>query len=238
MSSLIISIHDVSPATAEESAWWLERLEVYGLHATLLVIPGPWRGAAISRRSPLSRKLLAWAEAGHEVSLHGWSHTEAGSGGLASRLIARGAGEFAALGSEAARRRLEMGLSVLESNNIPVTGFTPPGWLISPDASRQVRMTGLSYYTTHTAIHDLHRRRKLTVPVVCHRPRSPLARCAAAVVRAGYHLADFTGRDLRLAIHPDDTHVPLLVDATVRVIEAALEDGRNACSYRSYLDSA
>jgi hypothetical protein len=78
----------------------------------------------------------------------------------------------------------------------------------------------------------------LRVPVVCHRPRSPLTRLAANVVRAGYHLSHAVGGDLRLAIHPDDTHDPRLVSSTLDVIETALNHGWTAVSYRSYLEAA
>jgi predicted deacetylase len=238
MSSLIVSVHDVSPATAEESAWWVERLEDYGLKATLLVIPGPWRGAALSRQDRMSRRLLSWADAGHEVSLHGWNHTQADAGGQVVRLVARGSGEFATLDAGEARSRLEMGRSLLESNHIPHPGFTPPGWLISRDAAPQVGVAGFDYYTTLAGIHDLRRRRVLHVPVVCHRPRSRLTGLAAAVVRAGYHLSHVAHRDLRLAIHPDDTHDPRLVATTLHLIETALDSGWQTTTYRSYLETA
>ncbi len=237
MSALIVSVHDVSPATIAESAWWVERLEDYALKASILVIPGPWRGAAMSRHDPLSRRLLTWADAGHEVSLHGWDHTQPGRGGHVARLLARGAGEFATLDGRDAKSRLEMGLTIFEHNHVPLSGFTPPGWLVSSDAARQISLAGFSYYTTHTAIHDLHRDRILRVPVVCHRPRSPLTPLAAYVMRAGYHLSHAFGADLRLAIHPDDTHDPRLVNATLDLIETALSHNWTATSYRSYLET-
>lgn len=75
----------------------------------MLAVPGPWRGSELAD-APESAALLRDAAArGHEIALHGWTHTAQPGGGRTRRLsgafAARGAGEFWAL-DEAARRCL------------------------------------------------------------------------------------------------------------------------------------
>ena len=50
---IIVSLHDVAPATATASARWLEVVERQQMVATLLVVPGPWRGSSIDTRPEL-----------------------------------------------------------------------------------------------------------------------------------------------------------------------------------------
>lgn len=237
MSGLILSIHDVSPATFEETDWWVTHLEQLGIRATLLVIPGPWRGHSMSVGDPLARPLRRWEERGHEISLHGWEHVQQGRGRLLGQVLARGAGEFANLDGSSAGTRLAVGMELLAANDLTVTGFTPPGWLISSEARDSVARAGIGYFTTHRAIHDLGRARVLNVPVVCHRPGSRLSLLGTKVMRNGYRLSRWTGRTLRLAIHPDDTHDQCLSETTLSVLRSAVESGVRVLPYRTYLES-
>src|SRR5260370_21252853 len=98
---LLVSIHDVAPASAEASIKWLADLDARGIPATLLVIPGPWREARLSEDPALLAELHEARERGHELAMHGWCH-QAGPGGSAWRrttahLMARGAPAFATL---------------------------------------------------------------------------------------------------------------------------------------------
>lgn len=237
MSSLIVSIHDVSPATAVETAWWVDQVERLGKRATLLVIPGPWRGRSMSVGDPLSVSLRLWAGRGHEISLHGWDHRQSTKKPVA-RILARGAGEFAGLDSAGSESRLVAGLGLLSANEIAASGFTPPGWLISRDAARAVRHVGIDYLTTHLTIHDFLEKRTLNVPVVCHRPGSPLSGAGVIAMRAAYAMARRTGRDLRIAIHPDDAHDRRLAATTLRILRSAVQSGLDVVPYRDYLGAA
>lgn len=237
MSLLIVSVHDVSPATSAESLWWVDRLEDLGIRATILLIPGPWRGCEMTRSDRIVGLAKTWSDRGHELSLHGWRHTQR-VGGLTARLAARGAGEFAGLDSRQAENSLTAGLQRLDELSLVSSGFTPPGWLISTGSRDAVDRLGIGYFTTHRTIHDRVRGREYRVPVVCHRPSSVLSGAGNATVRLAWKFARATRRDLRLAIHPDDTHSRCLRETTLSVLRSAVDSGVEVLSYADYLEAA
>ena len=74
MTSLIVSVHDVAPATSELSRRWLDNLETMGVKASLLVVPGFWK----SRHLHDNQNFIDWLHAaelnGHEIVQHGLHH--------------------------------------------------------------------------------------------------------------------------------------------------------------------
>jgi predicted deacetylase len=92
--SLVVSVHDVSPATAEQTARWGSDLDTLGISASLLVIPGPWRGMCLADTPDYAPVLAQRVERGDDIVLHGWTHTAGPEGPwprrLAGNLIARG----------------------------------------------------------------------------------------------------------------------------------------------------
>lgn len=244
---LVVSIHDVAPATAAETRRWLADLDGLGVRATLLVVPGPWREPALADAPEYGAELRRTAEAGHELALHGWTHT-AQPGGTSSRrwtgqIAARGAGEFWTLDAAEARARIDQGLAVLRQAGIEPEGFVPPGYLASPGAQRALAESGLRYWTSHFGLHDLHAGVRHTVVALSHRPAMGAAADGRPFgERSGDYLIEhspqwFTrrGRPLRLALHPDDLHRPGLRETTLRAIERALELGARAMTYRELL---
>ncbi|NUP47597.1 MAG: DUF2334 domain-containing protein, partial [Catenulispora sp.] len=72
--TLLVSLHDIAPASAAATRRWLADLDARAVPATLLIIPGPWRGARLSQSPDLIADLHAAASRGHEPALHGWAH--------------------------------------------------------------------------------------------------------------------------------------------------------------------
>ncbi|NUR57109.1 MAG: DUF2334 domain-containing protein [Catenulispora sp.] len=240
--NLLVSIHDIAPASAIATARWLADLDARDVPATLLVIPGPWRGAPLSQNPDQVVELHAAAHRGHELALHGWAHRAGPDGArwrrTAARLLARGAAEFAALDEEEATRRLTAGLSELAALDIEPVGFHPPGWLASPGSYKALRRVGLRYTTSHLFVHDLITERRHALPALSHRPggwgesfgASFLRRSATAMIRSG--------RSFRVALHPDDLDHPGLRRTTLAVIDAALAAGYRAATYSGLLMSS
>jgi predicted deacetylase len=54
---LVVSVHDVGPASATPTAIWLDALDRRGLRSSLLVIPGRWRGDSLADRRTFQRLL-------------------------------------------------------------------------------------------------------------------------------------------------------------------------------------
>lgn len=235
MSWLVVSVHDVAPATAPACRAWATDLDRLGVPLSLLVVPGPWRGRSLLDDAETAVWLHRRVDGGDEVVQHGWRH-EGVPGGARWRqavgsVVARGCAEFAALDEPEAARRLAFGGEVLERLGFFVTGFTPPGWLASPGALRAVRRLGFRYTTTHLGVHDLATGTVRRAPALSHRPGSRAERIGAELlVRASRHQAR-AGRNVRIALHPDDRARPELVEASLQAVADVLELGVRPRTY-------
>jgi len=143
---LVVSIHDVAPATAEETRQWCRDVDSLGIPTSLLVIPGPWRGSSLADEPSYGDVLRERVAAGDDLVLHGWVHRAGPEGSRLRRTVcqavARGAAEFGALDEAQATERLEAGRAVLAGLGLTVDGFTPPGWLASRAADRALARAG------------------------------------------------------------------------------------------------
>lgn len=252
---LVVSVHDVSPATARAARSWAAMLDRLGIPLSLLVVPGPWRGATLGEDGPVQRDLAAWLrsrrEAGDEVSLHGWCHRADVPGSLPRRLVgavvARGAAEMWGVAGSVALERTRTGLRVLERLDLHPVGTTPPGWLSSAAARRAFAEAGLQYVTDHAGLVDLTTGRRWRAPALCHRPAAlggaPTAGTfdrllegvgRGVVGQAGRIVA--AGGSVRIALHPDDLLRPGLAEATVRAVEGALTAGARPTTYAAVLE--
>ncbi|MBS2551037.1 polysaccharide deacetylase family protein [Catenulispora sp. NL8] len=232
---LLVSIHDIAPASAAATERWLADLDARDIPATLLVIPGPWRGSRLSQSPDLVATLHAAAARGHELALHGWAHRAGPDGApwrrAAAQLLARGAAEFAALDVAEATARLSAGLAELAALDIEPVGFHPPGWLASPGAFTALRRVGLRYTSSHLFVHDLITERRHTLPALSHRPGGAGELFAARLMRKSASAMARNGHSFRVALHPDDLRQPALRATTLAVIDAALAAGYRAGTY-------
>jgi predicted deacetylase len=234
--SLVVSVHDVAPASAEETLRWCADADALGIPVSLLVIPGPWRGQQLSDTPDFSRVLGERRDHGDEIMVHGWTHVAGPEGSWTRRAIgravARGAAEFAALDEAQAAERLAAGRTVLAGFGLTTPGFTPPGWLASGPAVRALRHAGFTHTTDHFGVRDLRTGRRHRGFALSHRPGGGLSeRLGAAMVEGlGRRIAG-RGGFVRIALHPDDLHRPGLRDATLRAIESALRAGAKAQTY-------
>lgn len=225
--SVVISLHDVAPATWEESRSLLGAVEDRSMRCSILVVPGPWRGSAMDEEAGFARWVRDVVERGHEPVLHGWSHGVTADVVPSTRTlrrwvgmkVTRGCAEFLVLGAPEARRRLEAGLETLLRHGIEVDGFTPPGWWASPETDDVLARLGFRYTTTRRAVVDLAADRRIDVSAVCQRPGSPLTGVGARVIHRVVADAVARRRPVRVALHPDDLHDPRLDGATDRLLD-------------------
>jgi predicted deacetylase len=233
---VVVSVHDVSPATGDETIRWCADADSLGVAVSLLVIPGPWRGTHLAEAPDFASILRGRVARGDDVVLHGWTHVAGPEGPwwrrAAGRAIARGAAEFAALGDAEAAERLWAGRAVLGALDLATEGFTPPGWLASPGAMRALRQGGFRFVTTHVGLRDLRTGRLHRAFALSHRPTGGRAeRVGAAVMRSWARRGAIRGSLVRIALHPDDLRRPALRDTTLRSIEAVLAAGGHAVTY-------
>jgi predicted deacetylase len=234
----VVSVHDVAPATSAETAEWMAALAERGVPASLLVIPGPFKGGPpLSDDPDLVAYLHEAAGQGHEVSLHGFTHV-AGPGGTAvrratGRVLARGAGEFWSLTEPEADDLLHKGLNVLADLDIGVVGFTPPGWLASPGTQKALAGAGFRYWTSHLAVHDLTGGPTRRMPALSHRPGGATERAGARMMTAAARTFARRRMPFRIALHPADLGRPGLREATLTAIDAALAAGGRPVTYET-----
>ena len=236
---LVVSVHDVAPASADATAAWLTELDARGIPATLLVIPGPWRGESLCLSTSFQHLLRARRDRGDELVQHGWRHATGadaiGWRSFTARAAARGAGEFAALSYGSAVLRLRAGRDVLWAAGLPTDSFTAPGWLHSPGTIHALRTLGFSYTTTHTGVLELASGRQLRGLALSHRPGGAGERTAARMLRLGARAGLRSGGLIRIALHPADLDRPGLAETNLAAIEEVVAGGARPTTYRDLL---
>jgi uncharacterized protein len=232
-ATLIVSIHDVAPATLASSRRWADLLDERGIVSTLLAVPGPWRGRTLADDRETQDWLWIRECGGDEVGLHGWSHRVDRRGRSArdtiGRCVARGAEEFWSLDGRRAAARVRRGLEVLALADLHPVGFTPPGWLINGQARHAVLACGLGYVADHRGASSATRR--LRAPALSHRPNGLGERAGALALSAIARRRAESGLPVRIALHPADLDRPHLVRSTVEAIDAVLATGAIATTY-------
>jgi uncharacterized protein len=242
----MVSVHDIAPGTAAQTARWLAALEERGIPATLLLVPGPWRGPSLVQDPCLAEEMLAAQDRGHELALHGFYHVAThGSGPFwrrgVAQVMARGAAEFATLSEGEARARINAGLEELADVGIEPVGFHPPGWLVSPGSVSALRRSGLRYYSTHLGVHTFAGTEgamaelRLAAPALSHRQGGVGERLGVRMMTDGARRFARAGSAFRIALHPDDLSRPGLRTATLRAIDEAMELGARPTTYAAAL---
>jgi predicted deacetylase len=234
----VVSVHDVAPATGEQTATWVADLDDRKVPATLLIVPAAFGGGPALPDDPaLVAYLHAAVGRGHEPSLHGFRHRGVPGGPrwrrTVDQVLARGAGEFWSLTEEQARGLLRAGLDVLASVDIGVSGFTPPGWLASPGARRALAELGFRYWTSQLAVHDLGAGAVHRMPALSHRPGGAGERAGAHLMIAAARSLSRLRRPFRIALHPADLDHAGLREAAHTAIELALAAGGRPVTYET-----
>lgn len=233
----VVSVHDVASVTRGPIGDWVGELDARGVPATLLVIPGPYGGGPGLADDPgLVAYLHGAAEAGHELSLHGFHH-EGVPGGppwrrAVNQVLARGAGEFCSLTESQALGLLREGREVLTGVDIEAVGFTPPGWLASPGTRRALARLGFAYWTSQLAVHDLRGGPVRRMPALSHRPGGVGEQAGALLMSAAARTFARSCTPFRIALHPADLARPGLRTAALAAIDHTLAAGGRPTTYR------
>lgn len=187
--SLLVSIHDVTPALETGVLRLWEMCAARGLSPALLVVPD-WHGQwPLDRHPGFVRWLLERASGGAEIVLHGERHSQS---------------EFRELGRIAARERIEHGLRGLRALGLEPAGFVPPGWLAREDGHAAVCDAGLGFSEDARSIRLFRPRRRVLSPAVRWSARTPVRAWGSVAVARGRWLLQRRARYPRIAFHPQD----------------------------------
>lgn len=207
--SLLVSIHDVTPALADDVLRLWALCAVRHLRPALLVVP-EWHGKWPLEAHPA---FVAWLRArvaeGAEIILHGERHDEAGSPRrIRDELRAWGRtaceGEFLTLDGTGAGERIARGCARLRALGLGPIGFVPPAWLAREAGHAAAGRAGLAFSEDDRAIRLFPSGRRVPSPVVRWSTRTPIrAWGSLAVARTRWTLQRGAGLP-RIALHPQD----------------------------------
>jgi len=202
--SLLVTIHDVTPALEAGVLRLWEMCAARGLSPGLLVVPD-WHGEWPLERHP---RFALWlrerASGGAEIVLHGEWHSRA---------------EFRGLDRAAARERIERGLRTLMAAGLEPVGFVPPGWLALEDGHAAVGDAGLGFSEDDRSIRLFPSGRRVPSPAVRWSARTPVRAWGSVAVARGRWLLQRRARYPRVAFHPQDYAHP----RTARDLPATLD---------------
>ena len=240
--ALLVSLHDVSPLTIDDSRRMLDMAIECGVPIaalTLLVIPRHEDRAPLDEHEETLDWLRRLAEQGATLCLHGHTHVMSGRPRgpwqwAWARGFAQGQAELYVVGAAECRQRLEAARLVLRRAGLEhhVEGFVPPAWLLSAGARAVVQEVGFAF---HEGLGGLHvGPQRLARRLVGFGSLGPVERRATAL-----HARLQTLRppaDTRLAIHPVDMRRPDSRE-TVRRTMVRLLARLTPMSYHAFLRS-
>lgn len=226
---LLVSIHDVMPATLGRVEDIVAMLDAAGLRpATLLVVPGlAWSDRDLDR-------LRALFAHGAEPAGHGWCHRARRIRGarhrLHSLLISRHAAEHLALSPAGILRLMLRNHRWFGQNELPEPVlYVPPAWAMGPVPRRLLHRLPFVRHETLAGVYLVRQQTLHRLPMAGFETDT-VARAAfvAPFNAANAAWSRLTDRPLRLGIHPQDFELKLAGS-----LQRWIERGGEALSYRA-----
>ncbi len=228
-----VVMHDVAPARWAGCTRVLAQLRAVAREAgvelplTLLVVPEMHGVPGAS--SQYLRWLHRLARSGHELALHGYTHSDDGPPprGLFERLVRErytaSEGEFSALDGEQAAARLVQGKAWAQQHGLQMPGFVAPAWLLSDAARQAVAQAGFRYTCTLNKIIALPGEQSLHAPSLVFSTRSGWRRGLSLLWNRNLAWRQRQAPLLRLELHPQDADHPTVLRCWSRVLVNALQ---------------
>lgn len=229
---LVVSVHDVSPETLEETRFLLSALDRINVKPRVLkVIPQHLLDCA-----PLVDLLRTEQEAGSEIVQHGFSHRRAGPlrGPLRRRLraalFARDVAEFLSLSAEETVSRIADGRDILQRAGLWASGFCAPAWLASAELHPVLRRAGFLYNVLMTGVVDLASNRRIVTGWIGYMGAGRRQEHLVGVADTINHVAAPLFRALKVFLHPQGAPDSV---ACRRILEGlpSLQRGRILVTY-------
>lgn len=214
---LVVSIHDVAPATQAITKDILAELAQRGVHhCSLLVVPNyHHRGASTQDREFISwlRQLEA---AGHEIVIHGYFHQrpkladESFVDKCVTQFYTQGEGEFYDLDYNEALRRITTARDEFQAAGLKPRGFVAPAWLLSSEGQRAARDAEMEYTTHLRDVVDLRSGEIFPARSLVYSVRNGWRRATSLAWNAALDRALKNQPLVRLSIHPPDYSHPAI----------------------------
>jgi uncharacterized protein len=239
--ALVVSVHDVAPATRSRVEEIVGDLAHHGVPVcSLLVIPNYHHRGRITEDRPFVRWLQDLEGKGHEIVIHGYFHErpprddERLPEKFFTQLYTKGEGEFYDLDYDEAFRRISRAREEFAAAGLTPRGFIAPAWLLSSPAERAAADAEMEYTTRLTEVRDLRSGENFVARTLAYSVRSGWRRTASlawnnALAR---HLAG--ARLARVSIHPPDRDHPEIWRQLLRLTDRLIEN-RTATTYRDWI---
>ena len=243
--SLVVELHDVTPAfEAEVRVTWDALADLGVDRAMLLVVPAfrDERGRTWDLRD--HPEFAAWLRArrdeGCGIVQHGLTHrAETPPPGLRNALLhdwfARGCEEFAHLTREEAVERLQAGRAILDAVGLHSDEFVAPAWFQS--AGTRQAIDELCFRATATMGHLRPlggARHPIAAPTLTFAAPNPMVDYGKRAVMRGAEAFARTAPLLRVAVHPEDLRGARPFDHVLERLRRVLRY-RRLVTYDEYL---
>lgn len=239
--SVVVSIHDVSPLTRQETTCILDELAKLGVHGvSLLVIPDHHCRGHILDDPEFCAWLRERVTLGDEVVLHGYFHRRDQRAGetlkdkLTTRFYTAGEGEFFDIAGADALRIVSQARQEFRKVGLYPRGFVAPAWLLSEGADRALQRLGLAYTTRLGGIFDYTTGVNHASQSLVWSTRSWVRRGISRLWNAFLFRRLRSRPLLRIGIHPPDIRHHAVWQQIRTLTTRALED-RTAVTYAGYL---
>lgn len=239
--ALIVSVHDLAPATRAVAEKIILELTRRGVPVcSLLVVPNyRHRGSSTEDRG-FVRWLQELEGQGHEIVIHGYFHerprrpAENLREKFFTRFYTSEEGEFYDLDYEEALRRITQARDDFTSAGLTPRGFIAPAWLLGAAAERAAAEAEMEYTTHLTGVRDLRSGQDFLARTLVYSVRSDWRR-AVSLLWNGALCRHLAGAPLaRVSIHPPDYGHPEIWRQIVRSIDRLVKD-RTATTYRDWV---
>jgi len=230
VSTLVVSLHDVSPLTFARCRRIVAELEGLGVNRiSLLVIPDHHGRGHVGSDAALCAWLRECAAKGHEIVTHGYFHQrprrehESVVQRLITRTYTAGEGEFFDLSRERAAELAGRGRADLRELGLDSRGFIAPAWLLGAEAEKALRDLGYAYTTRLRTVHDLQNGTVQTSQSLCWSVRAAWRRQMSLAWNAGLYHRLLATPLVRVAVHPPDIDHPKIWRQIRSVVSASLQ---------------
>ncbi len=238
---LVVSIHDVAPATRSRVEPMLAQLARVGVpRCSLLVVPDYHRAGRSLGEPDFTAWLRELSAQGHEIVIHGFYHERARRAGesarqkVVTRVYTADEGEFYDLDYEKASRLLREAKNEFAAHGFQPTGFIAPAWLLGAEAERAAIDAGFRYTTTLRGVRDLASGEEFLSQALVYSVRSDW-RCAVSLFWNRTLFRRLTRNPLlRLGLHPPDLDHPGIWRQINALLAKALSD-RQPTTYQNWL---
>jgi predicted deacetylase len=240
--SLVVSLHDVAPATQQVTEKILTALAHRGVSVcSLLVVPNYHNlGSSVENRE-FSLWLRELEGRGHEIVIHGYFHerprqpNEDFRAKLITRFYTNDEGEFYDLGYDEALLRITRARDEFRQIGLRPRGFIAPAWLLNKEAESAAIDAGLEYTTRLRTVRDFRSDRDFHSRALVYSVRNRW-RTAVSLLWNGALLPYASQKALvRLSIHPPDFECAEVWRQILRVLDSVIA-ARTVTTYASWLD--